>query len=106
MSAFFALGVLLGTSADAATFYLKTDGNDSVQCPAAMSPATPKRTITGALPCLTPGSTLLIGKGTYPTFKLVQLNGTPTAQITLRPLGDGKVTIDRAFLQAPTGGFQ
>lgn len=63
----FVLGVTFfaGTIAEAATYYVATNGSDSRSCLNATSTSTPLRTINTALDCLTPGDTLYIRGGTY-----------------------------------------
>jgi hypothetical protein len=69
LSLFFATGLLFlfvsVSSADAATYYVATTGSDSNSCSQAQNQSTPKRTINNAKNCLSAGSTLIIGSGTY-----------------------------------------
>ena len=51
--------------ANAATYYVAKTGSDGNTCTQAQSQGTPKLTITSGLGCLTPGSTLQVGTGTY-----------------------------------------
>jgi hypothetical protein len=53
------------TVANAATYYVATEGNDSVSCETATNVLTPKRTISNALDCPRAGDTLFIRAGTY-----------------------------------------
>src|SRR5207245_1085185 len=45
--------------------YVAPAGNNAVSCAQAQNIATPKQTLTNAIGCLTPGTTLLIRGGTY-----------------------------------------
>lgn len=58
--------VLLRLSlAQAATYHVAPQGNDAASCAQAQSASTPRRTINGALRCVSGGDTVLVGPGTY-----------------------------------------
>lgn len=60
------LSIFIGTiSVEAATYYVATNGSDSVTCAKATNISTPKRTINSGLDCPMPGDTLFIRAGTY-----------------------------------------
>ena len=52
-------------SAEAATYYVATTGNDANSCATVTNINTPRRTIAGGLSCLSGGDTLTIKSGTY-----------------------------------------
>jgi parallel beta-helix repeat protein len=52
-------------TAEAATYYVATTGNDSHACTTAQTITTPKRTIKSGIACLKPGDRLYIRGGTY-----------------------------------------
>jgi hypothetical protein len=60
------LFILIGTiTAEAATYYVATTGNDAHVCTTAQTITTPKRTIASGVSCLKPGDKLYIRAGTY-----------------------------------------
>jgi hypothetical protein len=59
---FFVIGAI---TADAATYYVATTGNDAHVCTTAQTVTTPKRTIASGITCLKPGDKLYIRAGTY-----------------------------------------
>lgn len=94
--------LLIGTVADAATYYVAATGSDSGSCAIATNISTPKGTINNALNCLMPGDTLYIRAGTYtesidsnqrtvPTGTSwgspVTIAGYPGETVVLRPAG-------------------
>ncbi len=99
----------------AATYYVATNGNDSVPCVTATNTTTPKRTINNALSCLVPGDTVYIRAGTYPesissnrgTIPVgtswnapVTIAGYPGETVTLKPVGVCEVlALPAAYLQ-------
>jgi parallel beta-helix repeat protein len=52
-------------TAEAATYYVATTGNDAHLCPTAQTTTTSKRTIKSGITCLKPGDKLYIRAGTY-----------------------------------------
>src|SRR6185503_20939099 len=52
-------------TAEAATYYVATTGNDAHVCTTAQTITTPKRTIKSGVKCLKPGDKLYIRAGTY-----------------------------------------
>ena len=52
-------------TAEAATYYVATTGNDGYACTTAQTISTPKRTIKSGVACLKPGDKLYIRAGTY-----------------------------------------
>jgi hypothetical protein len=52
-------------TAQAATYYVATTGNDASSCTQSQSTATPKRTFASAIACLSAGDTLYIRGGTW-----------------------------------------
>jgi hypothetical protein len=52
-------------TAEAATYYVATTGNDAYVCTTAQTVSTPKRTIKSGISCLKPGDKLYIRGGTY-----------------------------------------
>jgi len=52
-------------TAEAATYYVATTGNDGYACTTAQTVSTPKRTIKSGVGCLKPGDKLYIRAGTY-----------------------------------------
>ena len=54
-----------GLSAQAATIYVKPQGNDATPCAQAQNAQTPRRTIHAGIACLSGGDTLIVGGGTY-----------------------------------------
>src|SRR6185503_12848233 len=60
------LFILIGAiTAEAATYYVATTGNDAHVCTTAQTITTPKRTINSGITCLKPGDKLYIRAGTY-----------------------------------------
>jgi hypothetical protein len=67
-------------SAEAATYYVATTGNDAYVCTTAQTVSTPKRTIASGISCLKPGDKLYIRGGTYnERIDLATPNKTGTA---------------------------
>jgi hypothetical protein len=94
----FAIWILLRPAVSAAaTYYVATNGNDSYSCAQAQSINTPKRNLTGssgALACLSAGSTLFIRSGSYPAFHYTYGSGTSwTNAITIAAQPGEIVTI-------------
>ena len=54
-----------GLSAQAATIYVKIEGNDATPCAQAQKAQTPRRTLKGGIACLAGGDTLIVGGGEY-----------------------------------------
>lgn len=54
-----------GFSAQAATIYVRTTGNDATSCTQARNASTPRKTITAGIACLSGGDTLIVGGGNY-----------------------------------------
>jgi hypothetical protein len=54
-----------GIAAQAATIYVKPQGNDATPCAQARQAQTPRRTINAGIACLSGGDTLIVGGGTY-----------------------------------------
>ena len=52
-------------TAEGATYYVATTGNDGYACTTAQTISTPKRTIKSGVGCLKPGDKLYIRTGTY-----------------------------------------
>jgi Right handed beta helix region len=64
--ALFCVSFILSTAlANAATYYVATNGSDSNSCSTAQTHTTAKRTIAAGMACLAPGDTLVIKAGTY-----------------------------------------
>ena len=71
------------------TYHVATSGSD-------LNPGTesqPFKTIRKAVEVLRPGDTLLIHEGTYTGVIEIKRSGMPGAPITMRPAGDGPVTL-------------
>jgi parallel beta-helix repeat protein len=67
-------------TAEAATYYVATNGNDAYVCTTAQTVSTPKRTIKSGVACLKPGDKLYIRGGTYTEqIDLMGPNKTGTA---------------------------
>jgi Right handed beta helix region len=84
MSASYTVLLLLclgSLTAQAATFYVSPQGNDSRTCAQAQNSLTPRRTINGGIPCLASGDTLIIGGGTYDE-SISDVEATPIASGT------------------------
>ena len=64
---FLSVGVVLvfATSAQAATYFVSSTGNDTRPCASARDASTPRKTLTGGVQCLVGGDTLIVGAGTY-----------------------------------------
>jgi hypothetical protein len=62
-------------SAQAATFYVGSQGNDATPCAQARDAQTPRKSINGGIACLSSGDTLIIGAGTYD--EVVGTSGAP-----------------------------
>ena len=75
--------------------YVAPAGNNAVSCAQAQNIATPKQTLTNAIGCLTPGTTLLIRGGTYAEALLDNIpSGTSwTAPVTLQAYSGETVTL-------------
>jgi len=58
-------GVCSGGVADAATYYVSTNGSDGRSCSEAQSPSSPMRTLNNATACLSAGDTLYLRGGVY-----------------------------------------
>ena len=95
MTAFAAL--LLGWSANAATYFVATDGADTH--PGSM--AEPFKTVQSAATCAQPGDTILIRAGTYRETIVPARSGSLNAPITFAPFEDETVVISGADLVAP-----
>jgi hypothetical protein len=54
-----------GLPAQAATIYVRPQGNDATPCVQAQNAQTPRRTINTGITCLSGGDTLIVGGGTY-----------------------------------------
>jgi hypothetical protein len=54
-----------GETLPAPSYYVALSGSDDLPCSAATNPDTPKRTLNGAVGCLTPGSVLYVRGGVY-----------------------------------------
>ena len=54
-----------GLSAQAATIYVRPQGNDATPCAQAQNAQTPRRTLNAGIACLSGGDTLIVGGGTY-----------------------------------------
>ena len=54
-----------GLPAQAATIYVKPQGNDATSCAQAQNAQTPRRTIKAGIACLSGGGTLIVYGGTY-----------------------------------------
>lgn len=91
--------VLFSATANAATIYVATTGNDS-------NPGTlnaPFRTITRAAWGRLPGDVVEVRGGTYTGSRVsIEANGTSAARIVFRPYGAEKVIIDGTGLAAGT----
>jgi hypothetical protein len=61
----FLLLCLGGLSAQAATIYVRSTGNDATSCAQAKNASTPRKTINAGIACLSGGDTLIVGGGTY-----------------------------------------
>ena len=93
---FFFIGAV---TAQAATYYVATTGNDAHTCANAQTVTTPKRTIASGAACLNPGDTLYVRSGTYTTpIDTRGHSGTAGNPITVAAYPGEKVTI------RPAGG--
>jgi parallel beta-helix repeat protein len=98
------IGILVGRSSFAATFYVATTGNDSNSCIQAQNPSIPKRNIMGAsggISCLVAGDTLDIRSGTYDEQIVSHVgttfpSGTASQPITIQGHA-GETIITRRF---------
>ena len=54
-----------GLSAQAATIYVRPQGNDATPCAQAQNAQTPRRTLNAGIACLSGGDTLIVSGGTY-----------------------------------------
>jgi parallel beta-helix repeat protein len=106
--------IIYGTVAYAATYYVATDGHDSVSCAIATNVSTPKHTLFNALGCLSAGDTLFIRAGTYeetidsntrtiPTGTSwsapVTISGYPGEIVTLNPSSCAVLNLPASYLQ-------
>jgi len=95
--------LLVAGSADAATYYVATTGEDSRSCSEAQNVATPRRTPEAGITCLASGDTLLLRGGVYEllTYNVYPPAGTswstattiasaPGETATIRPPGNGE----------------
>jgi parallel beta-helix repeat protein len=95
---FWTLFFLIGAvTAEAATYYVATTGNDAHVCATAQTITTPKRTIRSGITCLKPGDKLYIRTGTYTesidTNQAIFPSGTSWATaVTLAAYPGEKVT--------------
>ncbi|SLM49962.1 protein of unknown function [Nitrospira japonica] len=113
----FVLGVTLfaGTIAEAATYYVATNGSDSRTCGVATNASNAKRTIGSAVGCLMPGDTLYIAGGTYVErldsnsmtipagtswTQAVKIAASPGQVVTMRPgAGPAVVNLAHPYIQ-------
>jgi parallel beta-helix repeat protein len=97
MFPFWTLFFLIGAvTAEAATYYVATTGNDAHVCATAQTIATPKRTIKSGITCLKPGDKLYIRAGTYTERIDLQgpnITGTAGSYITIAGYPGEKPTI-------------
>jgi len=97
------LGLLLGLTAPApaATRYMAPTGSDS----ASGSQSAPWRTLQSSLPRLSPGDTLILRGGTYfETGIDIDVQGTPSAPITVRAMDGESPVIDGGYPQFRSAG--
>jgi hypothetical protein len=93
-------------TAEAATYYVATTGNDAHVCTTAQKITTPKRTIKSGITCLKPGDTLYIRSGTYAeTINLGTKTGTAGSYIKIASYSGEKVTIQPTGYALPPRSF-
>lgn len=83
-------------TAQAATYYVATTGNDANTCAQSQSTATPKRSFNLALACMSAGDILYIRSGTYTEqidIQTVNLTGTAGNYITIAGYPGETVTL-------------
>jgi parallel beta-helix repeat protein len=70
--------VCSGSVAQAATYYVATNGSDGRSCSQATSQSTPKRTLNNAVGCLRAGDTLYVRGGVYDESLLANISTVPS----------------------------
>jgi Protein of unknown function (DUF1565) len=88
--------------AAATTYHVATTGSDR-------NPGTsskPFRSVQRAVDAAKPGTSVLVHKGTYAGQVKIRQSGTATAPITLRPAGDGPVTLTSSPTAVSCGSRQ
>ncbi len=81
---------LIGGAAEAATYYVATNGSDGNPG----TQAAPWATFSHSVGALQPGDTLLIQNGTYHEALNVTRSGTASAPITIQAVNDGQAIVD------------
>jgi parallel beta-helix repeat protein len=74
-------------------YHVATLGNDSNTCDQAKNGATPKKTITSALTCVSAGEAIIVSGGTYEEMVTINKNGTASNPITIKAANGEKVVI-------------
>jgi Right handed beta helix region len=82
-----------GFSAQAATIYVRSTGNDATSCAQARNASTPRKTITAGIACLSGGDTLIVAGGTYTEGLGGMPSGTSGAPTTIQAAPGEQVTL-------------
>jgi hypothetical protein len=82
-----------GFSAQAATIYVRSTGNDATSCAQAQNASTPRRTINAGIACLSGGDTLVVHGGTYREVVGKLPSGLSTAQRTTLQAAPGETVL-------------
>jgi hypothetical protein len=80
-------------SAQAATIYVRSTGNDATSCAQAQNASTPRRTINAGIACLSGGDTLVVHGGTYREVVPKLPNGLSASQPTTLRAAPGETVL-------------
>jgi hypothetical protein len=80
-------------SAQAATIYVRSTGNDATSCAQAQNASTPRRTINAGIACLSGGDTLIVHGGTYTEIVGPLPSGLSTSQPTTLRAAPGETVL-------------
>ncbi|NNJ26259.1 right-handed parallel beta-helix repeat-containing protein [Alienimonas chondri] len=101
LPAAFALLCLGAGTADAATYYVRTSGNDTPADPSSWgnSADKPWRTVRKAAAAVVAGDTVYVGAGTYDAYAPQYADGTAASRITYIADTDGSMTGDAGVVR-------
>jgi parallel beta helix pectate lyase-like protein len=101
------LWLVSASEAAAATYYASLSGNDENSCflaTTASDMSKAKRSITNAVDCLSPGDTLLVREGVYPSTRVSNVIGNDSAWITIKNYPGERPEINVANQPFPNAG--
>ncbi|MDO8523371.1 MAG: right-handed parallel beta-helix repeat-containing protein, partial [bacterium] len=100
LALFIVLSFGVASHANAASYFVATNGNDANSCTKAQNTATAKRTISSGVSCVQPGDTLLLRAGTYTTVSLgsIILRGAPNTWISIKSYPGEKAIVNGGLI--------